>query len=419
MTAPAAGVDAIYPPDALEEWQFRISRFVNGVMREEIQPALTAAERARLAAVTFETPQFAPGGEPFGFWRANDTVHLSAASMHLLGDLVLAYVWLGRNGYAPMETINDYMLMLSYWRDAAPPPPPRLALGVPDGARDDAGTDAFATALTHGAFLFLIAHELGHVLHGDPAAARLSPGASQAAEAAADAFALDIAGRVGRVPTGVTTFFQIAALFAPHAAGPDPAYTAAGRQTHPMTAERLRKAAEDIGVNARRYAKDEAPDTLAAFHLLASQLQTLADIQGDATQQGFLAMRGATIRPDHLAPRRPNETIGVPPSAPLTQGDFSGTFVGDVTVFGVPYEVRLLLRRTGNGVTGHYALAGGFGSLSGAADQDTLRFTWTSGPMHGWGALRRSDDGYEGSTEMQGGFPPAAWRLRPDAPPGR
>ena len=69
-----------------------------------------------------------------------------------------------------------------------------------------------------------------------------------------------------------------------------------------------------------------------------------------------------------------------------------------------PPDIRLLLRRTANGITGQYALAGCFGSLSGTADSDTLRFTWTSGPVYGWGTLRRSGDDYEGATE-DGGLP--------------
>ena len=153
--AAADGIDEIYSADTLSEWQFRIGKFIPGVYHDVIVPALTPDERRRLADLRFDFPKSAPGQEPLAFWRAGDAVHFSAASMKFVADLSLAYVWLGRNGFTD-TSLDKYMLMLACWQQAAAPPEPRVALHVPDNARNDPDTDLYATRLTRNAFQFIL-----------------------------------------------------------------------------------------------------------------------------------------------------------------------------------------------------------------------------------------------------------------------
>ena len=134
----------MYTPDALSEWQVRIGGFIQGAYQEIITPAFDQDEQHRLADIRFDFPASAPGHEPLAFWRSANTVHLSAASMKFVADILLAYVWLGRNGYQ-IGSLDDYLLMLACWKQEAAPPPPRIALHIPDNAREDQATDLFAT----------------------------------------------------------------------------------------------------------------------------------------------------------------------------------------------------------------------------------------------------------------------------------
>jgi hypothetical protein len=410
------GVDAIYPPEVLSAWQDNISHFANGVLQGEILPALTADEKQRLGKVAIRVPPSEAGQEPLDFRRDGETIVFSAASMHLLGDLLMSYAWLGRNGYQ-VDTLGDYMLMLAYWCAAAPPPAPRVALYVPDNAHDDAATDKLATLMTHDAMLFLILHELGHVLHHDPGATQLTSAASQLAEMAADGFALDVLRRIGRVPTGIAIYFEEASAFdAPQRQCGSGVQVAMLRPTHPSSLARLRQVAADIDANASRYARDGTPQTLAEFRLLSEQLEALIDSEGDPRAKAFLPQLGPSLTPADLAPRHRHEIIAVAPGSPSTAGAFSGKLAGTITIAGMPFNTELVLRRRGDDVTGDYGLSCdfnrcAFGHLDGRLDGDTLRFAWSSASQRGSGVLVRSGDDYVGSTGMGSATEGAPWKL--------
>jgi hypothetical protein len=299
VVAPAHGngIDNMYSPDTLSEWQIRIGSFIQGVYGDIIKPVLSEDEQRKLAALRFDFPASAPGQEPLAFWRSDHTVHLSAASMKFVGDILLAYVWLGRNGYV-MGSLDDYLLMLACWKQDAAPPPPRIALHVPDNAREDQGTDVFATRLERNAYQFIMLHELGHALHDDVTTDAVH---TTAQEIAADSFALDVLGRLHQVPTGVSTLFQLLSFYEVHCGAESL------RHSHPFSRDRLRAVSLDLVDSATKYAKDLRPDTIAAFHSLASMTEQLADQMEDPKMQALLRDRAPTISPAQLAPRRPGQ----------------------------------------------------------------------------------------------------------------
>jgi hypothetical protein len=304
--ANAAGIESIYDTADLAQRQQLYPKFVLGVLDAEIRPRLTADERAKLASLRFAFPLVMSGWEPFGFRSDGQSVEVSIASLKLLNDLLLAYAWLGRHGYSP-STVDDYMALLVNWRKDEPPPPPLATLGVPPGARDEADTDRLATLLTRSAYLFIVLHEMGHVLHDDRPAAGLTLQAMQAREAAADAFAIDLMARMGVVPTGIAEFFQLAAASMPSPAAyrDDAAYLdALRRQTHPVTAERLAAVARAIEAHAQSFAVDQQPQTLAQFAELSRLLRKASAMMLDPDLRRMAAERGAKLQPRDLAPRK-------------------------------------------------------------------------------------------------------------------
>jgi hypothetical protein len=298
--ARADGIDSIYSPDMLSEWQYRVGAFIQGVFRENITPALTPDEIRQLRSLRFDFPALAPGQEPLAFWSDGDAVHLSAASMKFVGDLMLAYVWFGRNGYVE-TSLDKYMLMLACWSRDSAPLAPRIALQIPENAGSDADTDLYVTRLTRDAYQFIMLHEIGHVLHDPPMA---SPDAvhSIAMEIAADRFALDVLSRLHQVPTGASTLFQILSFYETGACARSPGQAA--RHLHPLNRDRLRQVALDISDSADKYAKDAAPETLALFRSLTSETESLADQLDDPAMREFLQQQATTIGPGDLAPQR-------------------------------------------------------------------------------------------------------------------
>ncbi len=412
--ANCGAIKSIYDPALLAERQQLYPKFVLGVFNEQIQPKLTPGERRRLENVRFTFPQLIAGWEPFGFRSGNGNIELSIASLKFSNDLMLAYAWLGRNGYSP-ASIDDYVSMLANWRSDERPPQPLTALGIPLNAREDSDTDRLATLFVRSAYLFIVLHELGHVLHGARPAQALAADIAQAQETAADAFALDMMGRMGIVPTGISAYFQFVAAFMPNpVAYRDTAayFTAMKNQTHPMTTGRLRAVAVVIDERAEQFAIDQKPETLNQFRELSRLLRKSAALTSDPDLLRFAAMRGAMLEPRDLAPRRPGALLGIPLDARVGSGPFEGKLVGTLTVANVPFDVEMFLERASGQVLGTYAVGPEIGRINGTATGQTLSFTWRSGDQRGHGVLRGDGASYEGSAGYGTAIDGATWKLR-------
>ncbi len=406
--------DALYEPAVLAERQQLYPKFFLGAFQELIKPRLTPEEQRRLDHVRFVFPQSIPGAEPYGFRSGDGRVELSIASLKFVNDEMSAYAWLGRNGYSP-NTIDDYVAMLRHWRTDARPPPPLEALRIPANARDDPDTDRLATLFVRSAYLFILLHELGHLVHEDRPAQTLAPAAAQAQEAAADAFALDLMARMGAAPTGIAAFFQFGAAFMPNpTAYPDEAayFAALKSQTHPVTTDRLRAVAIGIDARATQFAIDQKPETLETFRELALLLRKSAAMTSDPDLLRAAAMRGAMLEPRDLAPRRPGALLGIPPDAHAGAEAFTGKLVGTLTVANVALDAEMFLERDTAQVVGTYAIGAELGRIDGVVAGRTLTFNWRSGGQRGRGVLRKEGGNYEGSAGYGTAITGATWKLR-------
>ena len=114
----------------------------------------------------------------------------------------------------------------------------------------------------------------------------------------ADQFAIDVLGRLGQVPTGAATLFQLLAF---HEAD---ICLDAGRAviTHPLNCDRLRAVARDIGEDAAKYAQDQSAETLAEFRMLQQQIDSLANQLEDPQMQALLRQLATQTQLGDLAP---------------------------------------------------------------------------------------------------------------------
>jgi hypothetical protein len=360
-----------------------------------------------------------PGQEPYGFCGGDGIVRLSVASLKFLNDLLRAYCWLGRHGYA-LFTIDDYLLLLRHWQAASPPPEPLSSLGIPADAGDDLATAELHAEYVKRAYAFIMLHEFGHLRFHDPPTAGLTPAETQAQESRADGFALEIMGRLGLLGSGIFQFFEWAWVFMPDPAEfPDePSYwSAVQHRSHPLTTQRLVQVALDIETNAASYAKDRQPDTLATFQTLSRELRRLASLKGDPDMQRIAARRGAMLQVEDLAPRRPKELIAMPLGAAAGGGPFHGKLAGSAHFGANIQDIEVVLRDRSGQVTGAFANLAEIGHLDGTVRDGVLDFRWTVADMQGRGRLRFDGAAYQatlglGDAVDQG----ATWTLRP-APP--
>jgi hypothetical protein len=405
-------VDSIYQPAVLADRQERYAKWFAGILEHVITPHLSDVERGMLARVRLEFPEKRAGDEPFGFYSRGKTVYLSVASLKFFNDLILAYAWLGRHGYN-VDTVNDYLRMLHRWSMPGPPPEPLRALGIPDNAREDAGTDRLATLLTRNIYTFILLHELGHLYHKDPPSNRL-PAIGQARETAADRFALEVAGRLGTVSTGMAQFFGWSWTYMPNRAdyAHDAAYEAAIQtQSHPLSTQRLTEVADDIERNAGNYAVDSASETLAAFRALAAELRKLAALQSEPDIQRLAARRAKMLEARDLAPRRPQEILGRPIDSRAGNGPFEGKLAGTVAGRQGWSHVEVFLENHSGWVRGTLGMGPEIVRLEGRVEDDTLFLTWQSADASGHGVLRRHGDTYEGTVPLWPTQDGSVWAL--------
>ena len=209
----AGPIDQIYDDRELEPLRASFQRGWVDNYDNLFSPLLNGDERARLAGVDFRVDLRVPDMEPFAYMAGGNPVIVSAASLHFLEDIVMAYTWL--NGHdLSTQSLADYLLMLRYWNDdKGRPPKPWAALCIPDDAFDQQPYGGSATRVFNSAVVFALLHEYGHVYFRHPGNRAVAPDVSRANEEAADAFALELFARAGQMPLGLTVlFFMMANL---------------------------------------------------------------------------------------------------------------------------------------------------------------------------------------------------------------
>lgn len=357
---------------------------------------LTPEEAIRLGEVRLEVP--VRGG--LAGHRAErrgrlGVVVMPAESLRFFSDLCTASAWLAARGYS-LSTIADYLNMLKYGDPASlgrtSMPLPLEALQVPEGELDEPGVENRRSACFSTGVVFILAHELGHLILGHQGYEGVSPRETQANEAAADAFAVELMSRAGDLPLGALYYFTYMSYLERHRG--DFVNDAAWqdhlrRATHPISPDRVEALAASLRKHARRFAAGPA-----AAYSLAEQIAPIADALTDTDIQQLRRLQGLSVRPFMLAPRRGDVWMVESPDPPLPRQSFSGHFtgwIGPSEAGSVP--TALLLMRDGDRVTGRYSYAGIGGSLSGRIEDGVLRYRFSEPGAEGRGEMRSQDQG--------------------------
>jgi hypothetical protein len=408
--AQAKDMASLYDEATLVYWQPRYQENILWNVANVIWPRLDADERQQLADVNLCFPLRGHSRDPLEFYarleaaadacaaQGPPVVVLPIQSIKFFDDLSVAHAWLWRHGYGP-ETALEYASMLKYGepeRFGGRYPAPLPALQIPEDALDDPVTGEQAQKLLKSAIVFLVLHELGHVLHGHPGYDAISAAKAQANEGDADRFALRVMRRIGVAPFGMVFWFQTGAYLAPNRGdfADDEAHAEWLRQTtHPVTEDRLRAIAAELRHAPEDFAL-EFPDQESgrlAILSTADEIELVADVMADPEIQRLLARRGRLTEPSALAPRRIGETLGA--SKISTGAAFDGAFDGQVSDTSGAAAIRTLLHRRGDQVSGQYSYGAGQGRLHGVVHGDTLLFSWQEGGAMGRGRLVTAPDG--------------------------
>lgn len=398
--AQAGDVSGLYDDRLLRYWGSITPADIQAVYQRDIRRVLTVEERTRLEGLELLFPLRCADGrlEPFCYIThalpdGRPAISLSITSLRLFGDLALAIAWLQLQGYA-IDTPVNYLTMLKYQEPDEFPggrfPPPLDALGIPDDVRDDAEVMGLFGKIYTSAIVFVLLHELGHVLYGHAGYGPDVPRAqAQANEAAADAFALDVLARLAYPPLGMVYLFTLMAHWEPNRWNFDSeaAYqTHLNNATHPLTADRLRGLARSVVEKASDFARAE-PDYAAALtrmHSVGAEIERLADFMEDRdVQEGIIRIGRAT----HLASLKPRQPGELPLQTPAESDNisFNGEFRGEMSDASGSLPVTVVLQRHGDQVVGQYSYGMGIGKIVGEIRDGQLYFGWQMGADRGSG----------------------------------
>jgi hypothetical protein len=375
----AADRAMLYEPATLQYWGARYQRSTTKILTDIIWPALLSEEKRRFVRQpALDFPLYAEGKarqHPLAFYVPADLsrVVMPVFSLKFLDDLCTAYAWLQVKGYS-LETVSEYTAILKYGPASGSLPPPLQALGIPADALKVSEVDELALGHFVTARLFILLHEMGHILHGH--AARTSA-ESVRNEQQADQFAINVIKRTPLPPLGMLIFFLADAHWSD--------FPASGTDTHPVSGAR---------VSAMARAVDDPQ--------LAQQLRDFGALLDDSDIRAGFVATGKAGDFAALAPRRRGEL----PRRQMTSqpagqsGLFNGVYRGEFVQLldPRPIAVELALERRGDEVRGRYSFGLGLGTLRGQVVGDQLHFDWGWAGNYGRGVLTgRSDGSFAGT----------------------
>lgn len=422
----AKDYSSLYSDDTLAHWRARYLPGITENLKEVLFPKLDRDERRALANLQIEMPLRAKDGSPLGFYAypPSATVVLPTMSLKFLDDMSVAFAWLRKNGYS-LETAFEYVGLLKYRNevDFGRWPAPLTALHIPDTALDDPDVNSLANKIFNSAVIFILLHEMGHVLYGHPG---YGPGVvrsdARANEAEDDAFALEVMRRLPAQPTGMFLFFQEMVYFGPNRGdfASDVKFQAAlDADTHPVTPDRMRAIATILHNRAGDFAAEYSrhQEGIEKAKYLSEEIFKVADLAADTGLQRLIAQKSRLATLASLAPRRPGEMLssGVPAK---NINDYAGTYDGTFSGGGQDFDVRIVLHRNGDRVSGFYSYGAGVGRLDGQVKGDIAYLDWRFGNEYGRVRLTADNGEITGNwgyvnSDNNGG----TWRVRPATMP--
>lgn len=327
---------AIYAPAVLAEWHDEFRDVLNGHLAR-YRELLSPADRAQIELLRLQLPR---DGEkwPFQFQVGHGVLEMPVASLMFLKDIAMAEAWLKTQDWST-STLSDYMGALRHGRLNGVAPARRVplaALGVPaDAAQDPRVLDRRNDTLDK-LMLFLLAHELGHLLQPGalepqrrcqqkPPLPSCSHEALRASERAADEIAVVLMLRAGFVPNPAALLFTLNARYLDGDAAP----------THPVDADRVLALRSAIDQRADAFARVTRDPVQGRSRLqaLSKSLQELAHGLASPTLVQHQSAVAKTLEPEDLLPRRtPVPVLRPGPLALLATAPGTGYHRGELRV---------------------------------------------------------------------------------------
>jgi hypothetical protein len=416
-------VSRLYPREKLEADTARSGEQIRAEYRETVFPQLNDTERNALSTIKIDIPISGPNGDPFEFYTDGSTIYLPALSLRFYADLCVANAWLNAHGFDG-TTVRDYVGML--FREAklsprAPLLPVFRTLGVPDNAREEAAVKNRADREFGNTIVFLLAHELGHVLKKHQTSLR-DPVQKRTQEIEADQFAIEIMRRIGQVPIGLEFWFDVERIrhVAPIKFPTDAEWQKyLASLDHPVTTERLEALAVAIEKAPNSFARNQTNQALwtRRSKILAQYFRLAAPFASNPIARTAEYSR---VRELHLADLKPRKAAFTIPGTREQEPEFNGLFVVRRTAANGGQDiVDLLLLRSGDEVMGGYSNGKVDGFIQGTIVDGALHFTWREGNSNGHGIAQSQGEALRGTwgtgESKQGGGEWTGTRRKRDA----
>jgi len=387
---PAYDWSGFYPPAILDRAARLTAPDLQSNFEQYMLPRLTDQQRRALAGVSLDFSRREYPEHPLNFYAARGgKIVLPLSSIRLVTDLTLALAWLNRHRL-PEKKVFDYAAMLAY-RGPAPDGVralPLAALGIPENAASEANVGDLFQKVLVDTMVFIMAHEMGHLFHNHQP--NVGAAQSRLQESEADAFAVELMGRMGVPPIGISYYFTVATPF-----------ECPARSTHPLTGERVNRLAATLRGNAALFVRDK-PSPQHERQLIegiARELEVLARLLDDPDIRESTRLIGQSSKVADFSGASASVAVpGVPTPGTVHQA-FDGNYVGKWTdAKGTSLDFRMTLQREGSTVRGNYEFGMGTAELEGTVEADQLDYAWRWGKDYfGRGKLRSLANG-----ELQG-----------------
>jgi hypothetical protein len=397
----------IYSKKDLSYWQTRYPENISWNFNDLMLGKLYPKEKFNAFGTKLEfplTPYGEMAGSPFSFYAhvPRKTIYIPISSVKFLDDLSIASAWLEQNGYS-QETVMDYISILKYSFNRFPKgniPGPLKALHIPDSALDDRLVDDLSQKILKSIIVWILGHELGHIVYNHPAYHSVSFAESQKCEKEADAFATDMFRRIGTIPAGMILLFMLFTTFYAHRGDFSDEETWKSylkTSTHPVSTERMKIIAGDLINTADSFTGAE-PDRINATRIteyVGREAGKIADIINSEKMQEFLRLRAMAVDIHSLYPRKIGEVAVAEEGFSenyFADEPFSGIYNGERTrQFGQgkeeTFDTTVIFYRNRNKVTGRFSFGLGTGTLNGLVKENKLMFNWKWASEEGVGEM--------------------------------
>lgn len=397
----------IYSREDLDYWYTRYAPNILWNFESLILRKLNRNEKTNAFGACLEFPLTTPSelsGTPFSFYADvhNKKIFVPISSIKFIDDLSIAFAWLHENGFT-IETVIDYIFCLKYGSArfvAGQIPPPLKALHIPDDALNNKLVDETAQKVLKSIIVWILCHELGHIIYQHPPYDAVSFTQSRQFEAEADSFATDMFKRIGTAPAGMVLLFVIFTSFFMHQGDfylIEEWHNYLKSSTHPVSPDRLYSIAYEL-INYPEAFIGAEPNKISAKQIvynIGHEAKKIVEIISSPPMQDLMNARALAIEISDLFPRKSGEEPIFEKefsNANFDDSDFSGIyngyFIHKIANGGIEkLPATFIFYKNKQKVKGRFSFGIGFGSMSGYLKDDNLTISWKWGNAVGKGNL--------------------------------